>query len=99
MKIVTVLSQWSCTGLGAIFIEPMEVGWSYATWLAHFGRFIAEYDQALGSFAGLGRQAHIEPYLNYVARALNPKNDLPFTVSYQVQLIVILGWFFRDITE
>jgi len=78
--------------------KPKTVS-SIATRLAHFGRFIAEYDPALGSFAGLGRQTHIEPYLNYVARALNPKNGLPFTVSYQVQLIVTLGSLFRDITE
>ncbi|WP_298347763.1 site-specific integrase [Ferrimicrobium sp.] len=78
--------------------KPKTVS-SIATRLAHFGRFMAEHDAALGSFAELKRQAHVEPYLNYVARVRNPKNDLPFTLSYQVQLIVTLGSFFRDITE
>ena len=39
--------------------------------LAHFGRFLARHDPQLPSLSALGRQSHIEPYLNEVAAAVN----------------------------
>lgn len=54
---------------------------SLATRLAHFGRFLAETDPDLVSLADLGRQHHIEPYLNSVAHAVSMKTGKPITVA------------------
>lgn len=53
---------------------------SLATRLAHFGRFLNDLDPDLESLAGLDRRRHIEPYLNSVAEAVNPKTGQPITV-------------------
>ena len=72
---------------------------SLATRLAHFGRFLADADPALISLAELDRQRHIEPYLNWVAGALNSKNDKPITRADQARRVLALANFLSDITE
>src|SRR6266516_1550081 len=54
-----------------------------ASVLAHFGRFLAASHPALGSFAGLDRRRHIEPYLSAVSAAINHRTGNPITISSQ----------------
>ncbi len=70
-----------------------------ATRLAHLGRFLAASDPELRSLADLERQRHIEPYLNSVSSAINPKNDDPITRADQARRVLALSSFLSDITE
>ena len=72
---------------------------SLATRLAHFGRFLAEHDPELESLAGLGRQRHIEPYLNSVANAASSKTGRAITVADQDRRIRAVGHMLAEITE
>ncbi|MFZ0664853.1 MAG: tyrosine-type recombinase/integrase [Acidimicrobiales bacterium] len=78
--------------------RPKTVG-SLATRLSHFGRFIAEIDPLISSFAELERCRHIEPYLNSVASAVSSKTGKPITTADQARRILALGNFLRDISE
>lgn len=70
-----------------------------ATRLAHFGRFLAETDPDLDSLAGLGRQRHIEPYLNSVAHAVSAKTGKAVTVADQDRRVRAVGNMLSEITE
>lgn len=70
-----------------------------ATRLAHFGRFLTETDPHLDSLAGLGRQRHIEPYLNSVANAVSAKTGKAITVVDQDRRIRAVGHMLAEITE
>lgn len=70
-----------------------------ATRLVHFGRFLADVDPELTSLADLDRQRHIEPYLNWVANALNSKNGDPITRADQSRRVLTVSSFLSDITE
>ena len=70
-----------------------------ATRLAHFGRFLAEHDPALGSLAGLDRRRHIEPYLNQVASAINTKTGSVITTADHARRVIAVAGFLRDITD
>ena len=72
---------------------------SLATRLACFGRFLAEHDPELESLAGLGRQRHIEPYLNSVANAVSSKTGRAITVADQDRRIRAVGHMLAEITE
>jgi len=72
---------------------------SLATRLAHFGQFLAETDPDLVSLAGLGRQRHIEPYLNSVAHAVSTKTGKPITVADQDRRVLAVGNMLDEITE
>lgn len=70
-----------------------------ATRLVHFGRFLSDIDPDLTSLAGLGREKHIEPYLNSVAKAINSKNGEPITIADQARRVLTVSSFLNDITE
>lgn len=72
---------------------------SLATRLAHFGRFLAETDPDLDSLAGLGRQRHIEPYLNSIAHTVSAKTGKAITVADQDRRIRAVGNMLNEITE
>ena len=62
-----------------------------ASELAHFGRFLAANHPDLDSFAKLDRRAHIEPYLNSVAAAVNHRSGEAITASTQRSRIQAVG--------
>jgi hypothetical protein len=62
-----------------------------ASELAHFGRFLAANHPEIATFADLGRQAHIEPYLNAVATAVNHRTGEPIDVSTRRSRIQAVG--------
>src|SRR6266511_201480 len=70
-----------------------------ASELAHFGRFLARHDPGLSCLAALGRQRHIEPYLNEVAAALNHRTGAPIAASTAKQRIQSVGIFLDAIAE
>src|SRR5438876_1121923 len=70
-----------------------------ASELAHFGRFLARHDPQLASLASLGRQSHIEPYLNEVAAAVNHRTGAPIAASTAKQRIQTVGIFLEAIAE
>ena len=70
-----------------------------ASELAHFGRFLARHDPGLASLALLGRQQHIEPYLNEVAAAVNHRTGEPIAASTARQRIQTVGSFLDAIAE
>ncbi len=70
-----------------------------ASELAHFGRFLANTDPTLGTFAGLDRRRHIEPYLSAVAAAINHRTGEPITASSQRSRIQTVGRMLEAITE
>ena len=70
-----------------------------ASELAHFGRFLARHDPGLASLALLGRQQHIEPYLNQVAAAVNHRTGEPIAASTAKQRIQAVGSFLDAIAE
>jgi len=70
-----------------------------ATRLAHFGRFLAEVDPALGSLAGLERQRHIEPFLNSTASAINTKTGEIITTADHARRVIAVSSFLADIAE
>src|SRR6266511_1722985 len=70
-----------------------------ASELAHFGRFLARHDPGMSCLAALGRQRHIEPYLNEVAAALNPRTGAPIAASTAKQRIQSVGIFLDAIAE
>ncbi len=70
-----------------------------ASELAHFGRFLARHDPGLESLAALGRQSHIEPYLNEVAVAVNHRAGTPITASTAKKRIQAVGIFLDAIAE
>jgi site-specific recombinase XerD len=70
-----------------------------ASELAHFGRFLARHDPGLASLALLGRQAHIEPYLNQVAVAVSHRTGAPIAASTAKQRIQSVGCFLDAIAE
>ncbi|HVB41991.1 MAG TPA: tyrosine-type recombinase/integrase [Streptosporangiaceae bacterium] len=70
-----------------------------ASELAHFGRFLARHDPGLASLALLGRQQHIEPYLNEVAAAVNHRTGTPIAASTAKQRIQTVGSFLDAIAE
>jgi integrase len=70
-----------------------------ATRLAHFGRFLAEADPALGSLAQLDRCAHIEPYLASMTAAVSSATGQPITVADRARRISALSCFLSEITE
>ena len=72
---------------------------SLATRLAHFGRFLAETDPDLVSLAGLGRERHIEPYLNSIAHAVSTKTGKAITVADQDRRVRAVGNMLNEITE
>ena len=72
---------------------------SLAARLAHFGRFLAEADRELDSLAGLGRQRHIEPYLNSVASAVSSKTGEAITVADQDRRIRAVGRMLAETAE
>jgi integrase len=72
---------------------------SLATRLAHFGRFLAETDPDLVTLAGLGRQRHIEPYLNSVAHAVSAKTGKAITLADQDRRVRAVGNMLNEITE
>ncbi|MGH3275155.1 MAG: tyrosine-type recombinase/integrase [Streptosporangiaceae bacterium] len=67
--------------------------------LAHFGRFLARCDPDLESLAMLGRQRHIESYLNEVAAAVNHRTGTPIAASTARQRIQAVGSFLDAIAE
>jgi integrase len=70
-----------------------------ATRLAHFGRFLAEADPALGSLAQLDRCAHIEPYLASMTATVSSATGQPITVADRARRISALSCFLSEITE
>jgi len=70
-----------------------------ATRLSHFGRFLAQMDPGLSSFADLDRERHIEPYLNSLTKAVNSKTGEPITPAEQDRRIRAVSSFLTDITE
>lgn len=72
---------------------------SLATRLAHFARFLADVDPELTSLAGLGRQRHIEPYLNSVASATSAITGDPVTVADQGRRVRAVEHMLAEITE
>jgi site-specific recombinase XerD len=70
-----------------------------ASELAHFGRFLARHHPGLPSLAALGRQAHIEPYLNEVAAAVNHRTGAPIAASSARKRIQSVGIFLDAIAE
>ena len=70
-----------------------------ASELAHFGRFLARHDPGLVSLALLGRQQHIEPYLNEVGDAVNHRTGTPIAASTAKQRIQTVGSFLDAIAE
>ena len=70
-----------------------------ASELAHFGRFLARHDPGLASLALLGRQRHIEPYLNEVAAAVNHRTGAPIAASTAKGRILTVGSFLDAIAE
>jgi hypothetical protein len=70
-----------------------------ASELAHFGRFLARHDPGLSCLAVLGRQRHIEPYLNEVAAAVNQRTGAPIAASTAKQRIQSVGIFLDAIAE
>jgi integrase len=70
-----------------------------ATRLVHFGRFLAEVDPDLTSLADLGREKHIEPYLNSVTKAIDSKNGEPITTADQARRVLTVSSFLNEITE
>jgi len=72
---------------------------SLTTRLAHFGRFLNEIDSGLSSVGDLGRERHIEPYLNSVASAINTKTGGPITTADQARRVLAVSCFLSDITE
>ena len=70
-----------------------------ASELAHFGRFLARHDPELPSLSALGRQRHIEPYLNEVAVAVNHRTGQPIAASTAKQRIQSVGIFLDAIAE
>ncbi len=67
--------------------------------LAHFGRFLARHDPQLPSLSALGRQSHIEPYLNEVAAAVNHRTGAPIAASTAKSRILGIGIFLDAIAE
>jgi integrase len=70
-----------------------------ASELAHFGRFLARHDPGLPSLSALGRQRHIEPYLNEVAAAVNHRTGAPIAASTAKSRILTVGIFLDAIAE
>jgi integrase len=70
-----------------------------ASELVYFGRFLARHDPELPSLSGLGRQRHIEPYLNEVAVAVNHRTGQPVAASTAKQRIQSVGIFLDAIAE
>ena len=70
-----------------------------ATRLAHFGRFLAETDPALGSLAQLDRCAHIEPYLASMTTAVSSATGQPVTVADRARRASAVACFLAEITE
>jgi site-specific recombinase XerD len=70
-----------------------------ASELAHFGRFLARHHPELPSLSALGRQDHIEPYLNKVAAAVNHRTGVPIAASTAKQRIQSVGSFLDAIAE
>jgi site-specific recombinase XerD len=70
-----------------------------ASELAHFGRFLARHHPGLPSLAALGRQSHIEPYLNEVAAAVNHRTGAPIAASSARKRIQSVGIFLDAIAE
>jgi len=70
-----------------------------ASELAHFGRFLARHDPQLPSLSALGRQSHIEPYLNEVAAAVNHRTGAPIAASTAKSRILSIGIFLDAIAE
>jgi integrase len=70
-----------------------------ASELAHFGRFLARRDPGLPSLSALGRQRHIEPYLNEVAAAVNHRTGAPIAASTAKSRILTVGIFLDAIAE
>jgi hypothetical protein len=70
-----------------------------ASRLAHFGRFVAELDPTLASWAELDRQRHIEPWLHAVAAARHRHYDTPLSASERRSRILAVGRMLQDITD
>jgi hypothetical protein len=70
-----------------------------ASELAHFGRFLARHDPGLASLALVGRQRHIEPYLNEVAAAVHHRTGQPIAASTAKKRIQAAGSFLDAIAE
>ncbi len=70
-----------------------------ATRLAHFGRFLAQIDPDLSSLAELGRERHIEPYLNSISSAVNSKSGAPISPADQDRRIRAIAGFLTDVAE
>ena len=67
--------------------------------LGHFVRFVADLDTDWGSFADLGRQRHIEPYLAAVASAVNPRTGAALSASERRSRILTVGRMIDDVIE
>jgi integrase len=70
-----------------------------ASELAHFGRFLTSIDPELGSFAGLDRRRHIEPYLSAVAAAVNQRTGEPVAISTRRSRIQAIGRMLEAMAE
>ena len=70
-----------------------------ASELAHFGRFLANIDPTLDTFAGLDRRRHIEAYLSAVAAAINHRTGEPITASSQRSRVQTVSRMLEAITE
>jgi integrase len=71
---------------------------SLATRLAHFGRFLAEVDPALGSLADLDRCRHIEPYLVALTQATG-RGGGRLSVAEQARRTYAVANFLAEIAE
>lgn len=72
---------------------------SLATRLAHFGRFLADIDPELASLCGLDRRRHIEPFLNWTAKAISMTSGEPVTVADQARRIRAVEHMLGEISE
>jgi hypothetical protein len=71
---------------------------SLATRLAHFGRFLAQVDPALGSLAELDRCRHIEPYLVALRQATS-RGGGRLSVAEQARRTYAVAGFLAEIAE
>lgn len=70
-----------------------------ATRLAHFGRFLAAADPAIGSLRDLDRRRHIEPYLATVAEACSSRRGTPLSATERRGRVLAISCFLADIAE
>jgi integrase len=71
---------------------------SVASHLAAFGRFLSSLDPPVTDLADLDRQAHIEPWLAFLAQARHP-DGTPISVGHRRGRIVTVRQFLADILE